>query len=114
MEDRLFTEQRRDEIIRMLKESRSLSVQDLSEHFNVSGTTIRTDLTVLEEQGYLRRTHGGAVLPQPPASYFRELGIQERSRLKEKQAIAEAALQYVSPYDTILIDNGTTDRKSVV
>ena len=108
MEERLFTEERRDEIIRLLEESGSLSVQDLSEHFNVSGTTIRTDLSVLEEKGYLRRTHGGAVLPQPPVSYFRELGIQERTRLREKQAIAEAALQYVSPYDTILIDNGTT------
>ena len=109
MEDnRLFTEERRDEILNLLRESGSLSVLDLSERFRVSGTTIRTDLTALKEKGLLRRTHGGAVLPQTEMPFYRELGIQERTCLKEKQAIAKAALAYVSSHETILLDNGTT------
>lgn len=108
MDDRLFTEDRRDEIVRMVRETKSLSVQDLASHFGVSGTTIRTDLSALEEKGFLRRTHGGAVLPESERSLFRELGIYERTHSSEKQAIAEAALSLVSSHETILIDNGTT------
>ena len=108
MDDRIFTEERRDEIVRLLNEKKSLSVQDISRLFGVSGTTIRTDLTALEEKGYLRRTHGGAVLPSSAVSFLREPGISERAHFKEKQAIAEAALRFVESYETILIDNGTT------
>ena len=104
----MFTEERRDEIVRLLNEKKSLSVQDISRQFGVSGTTIRTDLTALEEKGYLRRTHGGAVLPSSAVSFLREPGINERAHFKEKQAIAEAALRFVESYETILIDNGTT------
>lgn len=106
MENRLFTEERREEIVRLLHETKSLSVQDLSQRFEVSGATIRTDLTALEQQGCLRRTHGGAV--PPSASVPREISLSEREHAKEKRAIAEAALRYVESHETILIDSGTT------
>ena len=108
MEDRLFTEERRDEIVRLLNEKKSMSVQEMSRQFGVSGTTIRTDLSALEKKGYLRRTHGGAVLPSSAVSFLREPGIHERAHFTEKRAIAKAALQFVESHDTILIDNGTT------
>ena len=108
METKLFTEERQDEIINLLKERKSVTVQNLSDYFGVSGATIRTDLSVLEKKGCLRRTHGGAVLPKSVETYLQELGIHERSHFQEKKAIAEAALKYVSSHETILIDNGTT------
>ena len=108
METKLFTEERQDEIINLLKERKSVTVQNLSDYFGVSGATIRMDLSVLEKKGCLRRTHGGAVLPKSVETYLQELGIHERSHFQEKKAIAEAALQYVSSHETILIDNGTT------
>ncbi len=65
MEDnRLYTLQRRNEILKILKEQGSISVNQLAEHFQVSGTTIRLDLTALERTGVISRTHGGAVLSQ--------------------------------------------------
>ena len=108
METKLFTEERQDEIINLLKERKSVTVQNLSDYFGVSGATIRMDLSVLEKKGCLRRTHGGAVLPKSVETYLQELGIHERSHFQEKKAIAEAALKYVSSHETILIDNGTT------
>ncbi len=108
MENRLFTEERRDEIIRMIRKSKSISVQELSERFNVSGTTIRLDLTALEAQGLLRRTHGGAVLPDDQRNYIREPEISERVHQDEKKRIAEAALRFVGNDESILVDNGTT------
>ena len=108
MEEKLFTEQRRDEIVRLIQEKKSIGVQELSSLFRVSGTTIRQDLTALEKQGLLRRTHGGAVMPNDLRQYIREPEISERTHQKEKIRIAEEALRFVNDSETILLDNGTT------
>src|ERR1039458_10363368 len=52
---------RRDLIAGMLEERDSLSVAELAAHFHVTDTSIRHDLTLLEQRGRLRRVHGGAV-----------------------------------------------------
>ena len=38
------------------------AVDALAEHFSTTGTTIRKDLTLLEEEGEVIRTYGGVVL----------------------------------------------------
>jgi len=106
MEDnRLYTTQRRNEILKILKEQGSISVNELSEQFQVSGTTIRLDLTALEKTGLIRRTHGGAMLN---TLIEREPLIQERKNHAEKQRIAQKAVALIHENDTILIDTGTT------
>ena len=52
---------RRDEILRILGDRDYVTVEEFSKVLGVSAVTIRTDLTVLEEQGQLIRTHGGAM-----------------------------------------------------
>ena len=58
----MFAEERRKEIINLLKTKKRASVNDLSDKFDVSRATIRRDLSELEKNGFLRRTHGGAIL----------------------------------------------------
>ena len=41
------------------------SLEELSERVDVSVSTVRRDLTLLEAKGALRRTHGGARLVAP-------------------------------------------------
>jgi DeoR family fructose operon transcriptional repressor len=106
MEDnRLYTLQRRNEILRILREQGSISVNQLAEHFQVSGTTIRLDLTALEKTGVISRTHGGAVLS---GNSEREPLIPERENKVEKERIAQKAVTLIGENDTILIDTGTT------
>ena len=106
MEDnRLYTLQRRNEILRILREQGSISVNQLAEHFQVSGTTIRLDLTALEKTGVISRTHGGAMLS---GNTEREPLILERKNKAEKERIALKAVTLISENDTILIDTGTT------
>jgi len=62
MTERLFLQERLDQILAFLQEQGRASVAELSERFDVSAVTIRNDLATLEQQGYLLRTHGGAVL----------------------------------------------------
>lgn len=105
MEDKLFTTQRREGILRLLEAQGSVSVAQLAERFQVSGTTIRLDLTALENAGSISRTHGGAVLRLPT---LRESLIRERKNQEEKDRIAQRAVAFLEEQDTILIDTGTT------
>ena len=58
----MYKEDRRKEIIEILKDNREASVAELAEKFNVSSMTIRRDLLVLDEKGLIERTHGGATV----------------------------------------------------
>ena len=108
MEDRLFTEERRAEIAAMLESRSSISVQELSSLFRVSGTTIRQDLSFLESEGILKRTHGGAVPLRDSRPGVIEHRISERAHLEEKKRIAAAALSLIHSGETLLFDSGTT------
>ena len=59
------------EIIAILNKHGQITVRELSVHLIASEMTIRRDLNDLEEDGIIRRTHGGAIL----------LGDQELKRL---------------------------------
>jgi DeoR family transcriptional regulator of aga operon len=75
--------------------------------FEVSAVTIRKDLKFLEDKGLLFRTHGGATIQNP---YINDRHVSEKEKLnvKEKEAIAEAAIQFIKPNDSIMIASGTT------
>lgn len=55
---------RLDKIKKLLLERKEISVQELSDLYQVSAVSIRKDLTRLEEQGFLKRVYGAAVLSE--------------------------------------------------
>ncbi|HWP44451.1 MAG TPA: DeoR family transcriptional regulator, partial [Blastocatellia bacterium] len=59
---------RGEQILQELLRNGEVFVDSLARRFNVSAATIRRDLTELERQGLLRRTHGGAI-PVAPMLY---------------------------------------------
>ena len=103
----IFTEERRNKILALLKEQNKVLVTDLCDTFDVSQATIRTDLNALERQGLLQRTHGGAIANEG-ASFERTSKQKERLHSREKVQIAKAAVELVHPGDTISLDTGTT------
>ena len=102
---RLFTGQRRGEILRLVRQRGTVSVSELAELFHVSGTTIRLDLSFLEKSGGITRTHGGAMLNELS---FHEPLISERIHEREKAEIALRALEHIENNDVLLLDTGTT------
>jgi DeoR/GlpR family transcriptional regulator of sugar metabolism len=56
-----LTAERRATIVRMVTQDGAVRAADLVARFGVNAATIRRDMKVLEEQGALRRVHGGAV-----------------------------------------------------
>lgn len=100
----MFAEQRRDEILKLLKKSGSVVATELSEKFNVSIDTIRRDLTILESNGLLKRTHGGAIhAPKVRSCPQRNSARDVDIILPNVAAIAKYAVNLIENGDTIFI-----------
>ncbi len=97
---------RRDEILRIVREQKRVHVEDLAHHLHISRETIRRDLTELARTGKIRKFHGGAELP----------GIKGEGRFQERMAenvpakvgIASTAVRLITPGETLFIDTGST------
>ncbi|MFZ7135297.1 transcriptional repressor AgaR [Avibacterium avium] len=102
--------ERRMEIVAIVNKNSSARVEDLAETFSVSTVTIRQDLNFLEKNGYIVRSHGGAV---PNKGMIAELSNAEKRHrnLGAKNKIAEAALKLINDDDIIILDSGTTTRE---
>lgn len=59
----MFAEERRQKILALLHQDKRVIAKDLAERFEISIDSIRRDLTIMEEQGLLQKTHGGAIPP---------------------------------------------------
>src|ERR687893_1336832 len=73
----MMPEQRQQRMAELVRETGSVTVPELEEEFGVSAATARRDLAVLETQGKVKRTHGGAVVPgltQHEDSFQQRLG----------------------------------------
>ncbi|GAA2187319.1 DeoR/GlpR family DNA-binding transcription regulator [Leucobacter alluvii] len=105
-DQKTFTDERRYEIVQRVREKRRVQVADLAETYAVSAETIRKDLTTLQEAGFIRRTHGGAVPVERSAT---ELGVRKRTMFTaEKHVIAARALAHVPTSGSIFIESGST------
>lgn len=94
-------------ILEVLENQGHLSVADLCQQFGVSEMTIRRDLSDLEQQGLLRRVHGGAVKDlgrsnEPPYH------LRATENLLAKRAIGHKAAELVFNGDSIALDTGTS------
>lgn len=93
-------QERASVILAKLTEQGSISVQELSGVLGVSMVTTRKDLELLERQGKLLRTFGGAV---PVVQ-----SISSAHRIQAAQAIADRVVQEISEGDSIIINAGNT------
>lgn len=99
----MFAEERREQILSKVKSLGRVFAKELAEEFQVSIDTIRRDLTTMEEDGLLKRTHGGAV----PLSKVRRFPMDDRIRYSEgtehQNAVAKLAASYIEQGDTLFI-----------
>jgi DeoR/GlpR family transcriptional regulator of sugar metabolism len=97
---------RREEIYHLALTRGLASVEELSDRFDVTPSTIRRDLALLDDEGKLARTYGGAVAisANPEASLRQRVGVN----FEQKTAIARHAASLVCPGETILLDGGST------
>jgi DeoR family transcriptional regulator, aga operon transcriptional repressor len=110
----LKTDKRAKEIVRLLLRNGKTSVDDLTAALCSSPASIRRDLTRLEEQGLVHRTHGGAMLANTgqavyePFRFDASFQVREDRFASEKQRIARTAAALVKDNETVGIAAGTT------
>ncbi|MDC7125546.1 MAG: DeoR/GlpR family DNA-binding transcription regulator [Spirochaetales bacterium] len=98
---------RRAGILSEVKEKGFASVEELSDKFDVSVITIRRDLDILETEGEIERTHGGAIYShqiKTESSYI-EKNMQNH---EVKAAIGSAASKLVEHGETVFVNSGST------
>jgi DeoR/GlpR family transcriptional regulator of sugar metabolism len=103
----LLKVERQSRIRKLVEQNGRVTVADLSVQFEVSEATIRRDLEEMDGQGWIQRTHGGAVQVERAS---REPPILQRieENPTEKQHIGEAAASLVKDGETIFLGSGTT------
>lgn len=98
---------RQTKILDMLNERGEVVVGELADQLGVTTMTIRRDLSTLEREGNVIRTHGGAVLSNAGIVEFAFKQQGERCA-REKQAIAREIAKEIEPGMTVSLDTGTT------
>ncbi|WP_431801327.1 DeoR/GlpR family DNA-binding transcription regulator [Halobacillus andaensis] len=84
-----------------------VTVKELAAHIGVSEATLRTDLNKMEEDGLLKRTHGGAMLNEDSDNET-SFSAREKKNREEKTIIADTAFELIEEKQCILLDASST------
>lgn len=101
---------RRNKIVEIFKKENQITTQRLGEILGVSGATIRKDLQELENEGVLRRIHGGAVLASEyfQNNSYKDFHRRSKRNIEEKKAIGKFAAQFINEGKTFFLDASST------
>lgn len=99
--------ERQEQIKNIILEQKSVSVAELTERFDVSFETIRRDLKLLEKEGFVEKSYGGAILKQR-VNNTADFQMLSHIMVEAKQKMASVAMNFISPGDCIYIGFATT------
>jgi len=99
--------ERHSHILKTLQDQGFVTVSGLSDVLDVSDVTVRRDLSFLESQNLLQRTHGGATAQ---SLIVRDRPVSEKAaqHADEKQKIGAAAAALIEDHDRVIFASGTT------
>lgn len=106
----MLTEERQNEIVKIVNISGAISVQELVNFLDISESTVRRDLFALDKQGRLKRVHGGATAVKE-FSYEADMeNLQEKYSfyMLDKRRIAKFAAEKINKNDFVYLDAGST------
>jgi len=104
----LTTYERRQSLLDVLRKQPGLRVPELAQALDVSEGTVRNDLNALEEEGRLKRVHGGAILNAQDQFQNNSFVRRYKQNVVAKLAIAREAALLIKDGDSILLDASST------
>jgi DeoR/GlpR family transcriptional regulator of sugar metabolism len=104
---KITAKERHARIRELIVKDKPFNVSDLAASFGVSEMTIHRDLNKLEQEGHIRRVHGGAVPAEKMVFEF-DFSSRRKAGKKAKQAIAAQAVKLIKPGQIVILDTGTT------
>lgn len=105
----MYIEERHQAILDLLAQNGSISNTEIQEKFGVSYDSAKRDLRILEENGLLKRTHGGAIpVRKVAASRPPKMTAKDITEVKENYyAIAKKAVTMIENNDVVFITSAT-------
>lgn len=105
----MLAEKRMSEILKLVNEKGTITVQELTGLLDTSESTVRRDLTELDQRGWLIKVHGGATAIDLE-SRVKDPSVMVRAQMNrdDKETIAAYAASLTEPGDFIYVDAGTT------
>ena len=100
--------ERHGRILDLLKEEDRIDVGKIARKFNISLVTARRDFSILEREGKLLRTFGGARAKDEPSFVAKTFGEKLTAMHAAKVNMARAAAKLVEPGMKLIMDSGTT------
>jgi DeoR family transcriptional regulator, fructose operon transcriptional repressor len=104
---KMLAQDRYKKILEILERENSVKVATLTSLFGVSVETVRRDLEHMENEGLLKRVHGGAVLERINGSENTFLNRENEYR-EQKAEIGEIVSRFIREGQSIAIDVSTT------
>lgn len=108
----MFIEERHHHILALLRQKGRVEVAELSKIFQISEDSARRDLRLMEEEGLVKRTYGGAILPDK-VGHSNQFKEQDWSGPGVKDDLAKQAAMMVRDGDTVLLDGSPTIARMV-
>ena len=103
----MLTIKRQEEILEILNKNKQATVEELASELFVSGATIRRDLSAMEKQGLIKRSHGGAI-PFSSTAEESAFALREQENTAAKRIIANLAFRLVKNGYSVFLDSSTT------
>lgn len=104
---------RRLKIAEIVATQGEIKVDDLSAQLGVSGVTIRGDLSYLEQQGYLKRSFGGAIATPALPGEIESVQQIAMLSLSQQMEIARHCVRLIHDRDTLFLGHGSVCRKLI-
>lgn len=105
--ERKIPAQRRAEIRALLKGRGAASIAELSAAIGVSSSTVRRDLDRLSSEGFVSRSHGGAVTGEG-TTFESPFEDRRRHNSGEKKRIGRRAAELLEPGHSVIFDSSST------
>lgn len=102
----MLKEERLNFILNEVKVRNRVLLFDIADKLNVSEDTVRRDLKHLDEQGMIKKVHGGAVSNSFHVYSYSEKDIYAHA---DKSLIARKAISLIKEEQVILMSGGTTN-----
>ena len=98
---------RQDQILQILYERKYISVEELANITFTSSSSIRRDLTNLQNSGLVQRSHGGVALPETVRG-IASFQDRKKKNIPAKRIIAKKAASLLQNGQSIMLDGSST------
>ena len=116
----MLTEERLREIWRIVTEKGSVSIQELMDTLDISESTARRDLNVLDDQGRLQKVRGGAMIR---ADYYntredsvvqkKDKNIDAKRKIARYAATTELVIDYLTQKRVTFVTNAVSHARKL-